>query len=453
VNPGATTSEDADTTKGRPKIGFIPCLAFAVGTMVGGGVFTLSGQAINDAGPAAILSYLGAAAIMIVSALSFVAVSARARSGDSGYGPIGDLLSPGWRFIAMWGFYLNGVTILTFLVVSFGEYLNEYFIGGLGPIPAALIATAGVVLLNLGPSALVGKAETYVVAAKIILLLVFIAFGLFHLGDADFTPFAPEGTGALVSTTALLFTAYTGFNVVTNMAGSVASPDRTVPLAVLGSIVISALIYVGVVLAMLASGVEEFGAAGVGEAADALMGDWGGYLIAFAACLSTLSGANANVLATSELSLRLVSQGDVPPVLGRTGPGGHPYVSILFLGGMTFILVLVADVDNIVSLANVGALVAMMVVNAACGSLVRRGWPGKGLRLPGGYAIPIVGFLACFSQFPSLPLDMVLAGLLLVIAGFGLYLVRHEHHFGEGIVERVRGAMDAVETPLARALK
>jgi amino acid transporter len=448
-DPAAATREQAGTAR---KIGLIPCLAFAVGTMVGGGVFTLSGTAINHAGPAAIISYLGAGLVMAFSALAFVAVAARARPGDSGYGPIGDLLSPAWRFVAMWGFYLNGLTILTFLVVSFGDYLNQYFFGGIGPIPAALIATLAVVVLNLGPTALVGKAETYVVAAKIALLLVFVAVGLAHIGDADFTPFAPEGSSGITSTMALLFTAYTGFNVVVNMAGSVEKPDRTVPLAVMGSIAISAAIYAGVILAMLASGVEEFGAAGVGEAAQALMGQGGAYMIAFAACLSTLSGANANVLGTSELSLRLVAQGDVPPVLGRTSLGGHPYVSVLFLGAMTFVLVLVANVNNIVALANVGALVAMLVVNAACISLAHRGWRGQGMRLPGGYFVPALGFVTCLTQVPSLPWEMVLLGLGLVAAGLVLYAARHVRRLGEGRDRRARLAIEALETPLANAL-
>jgi APA family basic amino acid/polyamine antiporter len=421
--------------------------------MVGGGVFTLSGTAINDAGPAAIISYLSAAVIMMVSALSFVAVSARASAGDSGYGPIGSILGPGWRFLAMWGFYINGMAMLTFLVVSFSEYVNQYFFDGLGLTVTALLAAVAVLALNLGPTALVGKAETYVVAAKIALLLVFVMVGLAHLGDAQFEPFAPGGASAISSTTALLFTAYTGFNVVTNMSGSVANPARTVPIAVLGSILISCLIYVGVVLAMLASGVESFGPAGVGEAAQALMGDGGAYMIALAACLSTLSGANANVLATSELSLRLVSQGDVPPVLGRTSAGGHPYISVLALGAVTFVLVIAANVDNIVTLANAGALLAMAVINAACAGLVRKGWPGEGLRLPGGYLLPALGLITCLSQLLTLEWEMVLTGLLLMLAGLVLFRSRHQRHFGAGLAAKARVTIERLETPLGRALR
>lgn len=110
-------------TLDESKIGLIPCLAFAVGTMVGGGVFALSGIAIDDAGPGAVVSYILAGVVMMLSALSFVAVASRARPGDSGYGPVGDLLGSAWRFVTMWSFYLNGLMILTFLLISFGQYL------------------------------------------------------------------------------------------------------------------------------------------------------------------------------------------------------------------------------------------------------------------------------------------------------------------------------------------
>jgi amino acid transporter len=283
----------------RGRIGLVACLAFAVGTMVGGGVFTLSGTAIDEAGPAALLSYAIAGVVMLLSALSFVAVSARAQPGDSGYGPVGTILGGAWRFTVMWAFYLNGFTLLTFLLVSFGDYINQYFVSAIGVTAFALIATGAIAALNLGPADAVARTETYVVAVKIGLLLFLVAWGVSQISASDFTPFAPHGSSGVLKMSALLFTAYTGFNVVTNMAGSVTHPERTVPIAIVGSVLISALIYVGVIVAMLASGVQHFGSAGVAQAATALMGNWGGYLIAAAACLSTLSGANANLLGAS----------------------------------------------------------------------------------------------------------------------------------------------------------
>lgn len=98
----ATQTRGAGSTA---KIGLIPCLAFAVGTMIGGGVFTLSGVAVDEAGPSALFAYLLAGGVMLLSALCFAAVSSRSGPGDSGYASIGSILGPQWRFLTMWAFY------------------------------------------------------------------------------------------------------------------------------------------------------------------------------------------------------------------------------------------------------------------------------------------------------------------------------------------------------------
>lgn len=442
-----------DSAQPKGSIGLISCLAFAVGSMVGGGVFVLSGPAVNEAGPAALLCYLIAAVVMLLSAISFVAVAARAKPGDSGYGPVGDLLGPMWRFLVMWGFYINALASLAFLLVSFGSYLNQNFLAAVGPTATALGAAVLVSALNLGPAALVAKAETAIVGLKVGLLLVLVAWGLANVGDVRFTPFSPGGSSGILEVSALLFTAYTGFNIVTNMAGSVRNASRTVPLAVLGSILISGLIYCGVIVAMLASGVHHFGASGVGDAAKALMGNWGGYLIAFAACLSTLSGANANMLSTGELVLRLVKQGDAPPVAARAGHSGNPFVSVLFAFAVAVLLVLVAPINTVIVYANVGALVAMIVVNVAAIQLARKGWPGEGLRIPGGAILPVMAIVACLIQFPSLGWGKVAIGLAMVFGGLLIYAVRHDRHFDKDARRLADEAITAIDTPLARAMR
>src|SRR5688500_14666502 len=184
--------------------------------MVGGGVFHLSGTAINDAGPGAVLAYLLSGGLMLLSALSFVAVAARAREGETGYDPMDGLVGPVWRFLTMWGFVVNGVLMIPFLVSSFGDYLHRYLVGSTGVATAGLMALVVLTLLNLGSATLVGAAETYVVAVKITMLVGFILVGLWHVGDVELSPFAPEGAGGVLSAAALLFTAYTGFNVITN---------------------------------------------------------------------------------------------------------------------------------------------------------------------------------------------------------------------------------------------
>ena len=316
---------DGEGSKREKKIGLIPVLAFAIGAMIGGGVFTLSGTGINRAGPAAIASYTIAGVIMLVSALSSVALATRAKHGQSGFGPISDLLGRRWRFLVMWGFYLNALLAVAFLADSFGAYLHAYFLHQASATVAAVVCLALLAGLNLGPAVWVGRAESWIVAVKVGLLLVFVGWGLAAFSGTHFKPFASHGnSSAVLSTSALLFTAYTGFNVVTNILPSVRDPIRTVPRAIIGAVLISMAMYLLVVVAMLDSGITHFGLAGVSQAADVLMGHWGGQMIAFAACLSTLSGANAMVLGGSEIALRLVAVRISQPSLERPRRAGFP---------------------------------------------------------------------------------------------------------------------------------
>lgn len=448
-----STSQPRPPGAAKPQIGLLACVAFGVGTTVGGGVFTLSGTAINLAGPGAVLSYIIAGIVMCLCALSFVVVATRAGDGESGYAPVGTILSPFWRFIVMWAFYLNGATIISYLVDSFGDYLNEYFLPAAGALALALAATVLVTALNLGPTALVAKAETWIVGIKLALLVLFAVWGLTALAPPDLERPLPAGTGGIFSAAALLFTAYTGFNVITNMAGSVRNPRKTVPRAILLTLLVSGLIYLGTVLAMLASGVTSFTSTGVSQAAEIVMGPWGGLLVAFAACLSTLSGANANLLGASEVMLRLVARGDVPPALGRQTRGGHPYVSVLLLGAITVVLVLLNDTTLVVSIANVAAILAMIVVSVAAAVLGFRKWPGKGATLPLGPTIPILAVLAAASQLPSLDPAALVTGFLLTGLGGALYLARHFQRGGAGSRDHANHQIDHLNTPLMKAAR
>src|SRR5271165_2945857 len=182
----ATSSPDAASVQRDKKMGFVSVLAFAIGAMIGGGVFTLSGIAINHAGPAALVSYAIAGVIMLLSALSSVAVATRAKQGDSGYGPVAELLCRPWRFLVMWGFYVNSLLAVAFLADSFGAYLHAYFLHDASATVASVVCIVLLVALNLGPAVGVGRAESLIVGIKLALLFIFIGWGLAAFSPTHF---------------------------------------------------------------------------------------------------------------------------------------------------------------------------------------------------------------------------------------------------------------------------
>lgn len=76
-------------SKQHGTIGFWACVTFAVGSMVGAGVFVLSGVAIQVAGPAALISFAVAGLAVLCSASSFMAIASAAQPNEHGYTPVG----------------------------------------------------------------------------------------------------------------------------------------------------------------------------------------------------------------------------------------------------------------------------------------------------------------------------------------------------------------------------
>jgi amino acid transporter len=431
------------------KIGLLPCVAFAVGTMIGAGVFVLSGLAVQKAGPAALASFALAGALVLLSALSFGVVASRARPGESGYSYLGRSLGPRWRFLASWAFYLGGVIGVAFVLHAFGSYVHDFFLGGVSPVLWSVAAAVLLTVLNLGPADLIGRAEMGLVGLKVSILLLLVVFGLIHLNRAQFTPFAPHGGLSVVTTSGLLFVAYLGFNVVCSMAPEVRDPGRTIPRAILISMALVAVVYLGVVVALLAGGIHTYDEASVGRAAEHLMGHWGGLLIPIGALVSTLSAANANILGSSEIMVRLASVRDVPTILGRMWRG-HPAVSVLGGAVLYVVLLLAGSTESVVALANVAAIVAMALVNVGAVA-AQRDPDALGLRLPWGPVLPALGVVTALAQLAFIPVVEIAIGAGLLLLGFLVYALRHRLHQPEHHAE-VRESVQRGDTPVGRAV-
>jgi amino acid transporter len=209
------------------------------------------------------------------------------------------------------------------------------------------------------------------------------------------------------------------------------------------------IVYLGVVVALLAGGISTYDEASVGQAAKNLMGAWGGVLIPIGALVSTLSAANANVLGSSEIMVRLAAKKDVPTILGRMWHG-HPAVSVLGGAVLYVVLLLTGSTNAVVSLANVAAIAAMAVINIAAFVAMRRD-AGDGVRLPGGPVLSALGLVTALSQLLFIHWVAVLIGVALLAAGSILYFVRHLLH-DPVAHEELQRHVERGDTPGVRAV-
>lgn len=106
----------------RP-MGFVSAWALGVGTMVGAGIFSLSGDAARHAGPGAILSYVAAGAAAFVLAVNLGRLAALRPVSGGPYVYIRDALGPAAALVAGWQLWLGAGLSVSFYCLGFARYL------------------------------------------------------------------------------------------------------------------------------------------------------------------------------------------------------------------------------------------------------------------------------------------------------------------------------------------
>ncbi|TCP62396.1 amino acid/polyamine/organocation transporter (APC superfamily) [Rhodovulum bhavnagarense] len=236
----------AEALKRRIGLGLLT--AYGVGVMVGAGIYVMVGAVAGAAGVWAPLGFLVAGLIAVPSALSYAELSTRIpeAAGEAAFVQQG--LGLRWLSVAV------GLAIVLAGLVSAAAVLR----GGTGylvsvlPVPftpALLMLGAGLVLvavLGVLESLLLAAVFTVVELAGLV-LVIYAGMQAVPVADWSAPPDMPFTGLALAAL--LAFFAFIGFEDIVNMAEEVDNPVRTLPRAILLSLVITSLVYVGVAVA------------------------------------------------------------------------------------------------------------------------------------------------------------------------------------------------------------
>ena len=401
-------------------------IAFAVGNMVGAGVFVLSGLMIDRVGPAVTLSYLICGILVIFSGLSYAALASIFPEDGGGFLYAERMLGRYLGFMAGWSMYISEIVVTSFVLLGLGIYLNLLIGIDLDHRLGALTAIILLTILNLRGLSEAGKIEVILVMAKVIILTLLVVVGLIHINRSDFVPFMPHGQGAVVDGITTVFFAYIGFQVVAMMGGEIKGASMNVPIATLASIGIVAALYIGVIQALLSAKLPSYGSESVFDAAVVLLGAFGGTIVAIAAVISTLSAANANIIGASRVILEMASEGQIPGRFARL-TNGQPLNSVLLGSAIITVLIIYGSLSFIVNLTNVLVLVTMLLVNISALRLVRETKslpPEKSyFKIPLGIVFPALGVVSCLAMLATIDATTLILGFAALVAGMAFYFV------------------------------
>jgi len=384
----------------KRSLGLLTVTWYGVGTIVGGGFYALAGKVAGEAGYAAPFSYLLAAAIAGLSAVSFAELSSRhpysageSRYVQEGFGRASWSAAVGWMVIA------TGVVSAATLARAFAGF-SQTFVDFSEPaiIVVAVLALGLIAGIGIGESA---AAVGLITAAEVGGLLWILA----AQGDAlaevparagELVPaFTTQAWSGVFAGAYLCFYSFIGFEDMVNVAEEVRRPRRNLPRAIFLSLGITTLLYLLVVtVAVLQAPLDELAAA---EAPLSLLleGEGRRDALTVIAMFAGLNGALVQVVMATRVAYGMAQGGWGPSVFGRVHPKTRTPLeataaatAVILVLALWFPLTALAEVTSTILLA------VFALVNLALLRIKRRGDPApEAVRFPIGW--PAAGFLAC----------------------------------------------------------
>jgi basic amino acid/polyamine antiporter, APA family len=263
------------------------------------------------------------------------------------------------------------------------------------------------------------------VVIKLLVILLFIVVGGARIDPANWHPFLPFGAAGVLSGASIVFVAYVGFDQISTTAEEARSPARDVPLGILLSLAIAAILYVSV--AAVLTGMVSYEKLNVSSPVSHALILAGLHvtasIISVGAILGLTTGIIALLFGQSRIFFSMSRDGLLPPLFSRVHPRLRtPFLSSIFVGVTVALIAGFIPLGVVVELVNIGTLTAFIIVAVAV-LVLRRTQPDlpRGFRLPLVPWIPVLSIVASLVLVAALPRVTLIRFVLWLIIGLAVY--------------------------------
>jgi len=356
----------------KESLGYWSAVSIGIGGMVGGGIFAVLGLAVQLAHGGTPIAFAIAGLIALVTAYSYARLSVTypARGGTVEFlnQAFGEGIFTGGLNILLW---LSYIAMLSLYAYAFGSYGASFFPDMVQTVWKHILISGVIVLftcLNILGAKAVGKSEDFIVALKLLILLVFLGAGVWTVKVNQLSPTTWSNPLQLVAGGMIIFLAYEGFELIANTAENIKEPRKNLPRAYFTAVVFVVFLYVIVSVVTVGNlPVDKIVAAkdyALAEAARPFLGAIGFSLIAVAALLSTGSAINATLYGTARISYIIAKEGELPDQLDHM-VWRRPIEGLLITSGLTLLIANLFDLTNISIMGSSGFLIIFGAVNFA----------------------------------------------------------------------------------------
>ncbi|MCI0748615.1 MAG: amino acid permease [Verrucomicrobia subdivision 3 bacterium] len=402
--------------------------AFGIAAIIGAGIFSTVGQAAAAGGPAVSLLFVfiaiacGFTAFCYAEFASMIPISGSAYT--YAYASFGELVAwiIGWDLLLeyaigniaiaiSWSDYFTG--FLSGLGIVIPEYMTMDFLTALrghgvveallakgqtlaqiladqpqlkdaynawtnAPVlgPVHFVADVPALFITVSITALIyvgiresRNAANLMVALKLTVILAVIAIGFFYVDPGNWSPFAPNGLGGVLSGVAAVFWAFIGFDAISTTAEECENPRRDLPRAILYTLIICTTLYV--LISFVLTGIVNYKELDVGDPLAHIFKErlpWLSGVIAFSAIFVIASVFLVFQLGQPRIWMSMSRDGLLPRIFSRIHPKYKtPSFSTVVTGFVVAIPALFMNLKEVVDLSSIGTLFAFVLV---CGGVL-----------------------------------------------------------------------------------
>lgn len=395
-----------------------------VGAMIGGGILALAGVAFSVTGPSAILAFLLNGLIALITALSFAEMAAAHPQSGGAYTFAKKALTVNVAFGVGWVVWFASIVAAVLYALGFGAFaafaLVQFFpdaswiefrpaVAGLALL-ALLFYTRRLSKVNPGGGLIANIVKVLVFAILIAGgLAVFVQTPISHVKDS-LQPFFAEGFTGLLAAMGYSFIALQGFDLIASASGEIKKPEKTIPKAMIATLVIGLLIYIPLLFFVSTVGVmpgeniqglsAQNPETAIAIAAQNFMGSFGFWFVIIAGIFSMLSALQANVFAASRISLAMAVDRTLPHQLSYINPkNGTPTKAIFITTGIVALLIVL--LPGVAAAGAASSMIFLITFALAQGINIlmrKRSFGSKTtFRVPMFPVLPIFGMAACLA--------------------------------------------------------
>ena len=389
-------------------------VGIGLGAIIGAGIFVVTGVAAGIAGPAFIIGLIIAGIIAALNGLSSAQLARIYPQSGGTYEYGYRLLHPALGFSAGWMFLISKLSAASIVAIGFGSYVYEFF-PVFSPMIISVIAVIVLTAANYFGVKKAGLLNLLIVSITLLSLFYLIISGIPLIDMEHFKPFAPFGIAGIAESSALLFFAFTGYARIATLAEEVQEPEKTIPRAIIITIVSAIILYCAVsFIAISVIGSERMAdsKSPLQALANNLTAPGIRAVTTIGASTAMLGVLLSQILGISRMMLAMGRRNDLPIMMQKIHKNYRiPHSAIILSGFIIILLTIAGNFEFIIRAASFTILMYYSITNIA--ALVQ---PREEQIY--GRIVPALGLAGCLSMSAFLPLSVIFTGISLLSVGF-----------------------------------